>query len=116
MDKLRVTGLALTASIGVRDWETRVRQRVLVDLEWDTDAQRAAQRDDLDDADDYSSVVRCVTDLVDARRFNLIESLAHAIAEQVLAQTRIGRIVVTLHKPSAVPGARDTSITIERSR
>jgi 7,8-dihydroneopterin aldolase/epimerase/oxygenase len=116
MDRLRVEGLALSASIGVRRWERHVRQRIVVDLEWDTDAARAARRDELGDADDYSRVVRCVTELVDARRFNLIESLAQAIAEAILATSTIRRVAVTVHKPSAIPSARDTSVAIERSR
>jgi dihydroneopterin aldolase len=116
MDKLRIDGLTLAASIGVRDWERQVRQRIVVDLAWDTDAGRAARRDDLADADDYSGVVRCVTELVGARHFNLIESLAEAIAKAVLERTSIARLTVTLHKPAALPTARDTSVTIERSR
>jgi len=116
MDRLRVTGLALSASVGVHDWETRVRQRILVDLEWDTDAAHAARHDAIADADDYSCVARCVSALVGSRHFNLIESLAHAIAAEVFAQTSIRRITVTVHKPDAVPTARDTAITVERSR
>ena len=116
MDRLRVTGLALSASIGTHDWEARVRQRLLIDLEWDTDAARAARADDLADADDYGRVAACVGAVAAAQHFNLIESLAQAIAAAVFAQTTIRRITVTVHKPSAIPAASDTSVTIERSR
>jgi len=116
MDKLRVTGLELSASVGVHDWETRVRQRIFVDLEWDTDAVHAARHDEIADADDYSRVARCISELVGERHFNLIESLAQAIAATVFEQTSIRRITVTVHKPAAVARARDTAITIERSR
>jgi dihydroneopterin aldolase len=116
MDRLRIDGLELSASIGVRDWERQVRQRIVVDLEWHTDAARAARRDDLADADDYSRVVRCVTELAGERHFNLIESMAEAIANTILERTSIARLAVTLHKPAAIPTAEDTSVTIERIR
>jgi 7,8-dihydroneopterin aldolase/epimerase/oxygenase len=114
MDKLRVTGLALSALIGVHAWERRVRQPILVDLEFDTDAPRAAAYDDLAQAHDYGAVARRVTELVGRSEFNLIETLAERIAQCVLAEFGVARIKVVVHKPNAVPTALDTSIEIER--
>src|SRR5262245_19527984 len=64
MDKLRITGLTLSALIGERAWERHVRQTIRIDLEFDTDASRAAATDDLAQAIDYGSVARRVADLV----------------------------------------------------
>jgi dihydroneopterin aldolase len=116
MDKLRVTGLAMTALIGVRAWERRVRQPIQVDLEFDTDAARAAAVDDIAQARDYSAVARRVTDLVERSQFNLIESLAEHIARRVLEEFDTPRVKVVVHKPTAIPAALDTSIEIERTR
>ncbi len=116
MDKLRVTGLEVSALIGVRAWERAVRQRLLIDLEFETDAHRVAATDDLDTALDYGVIARRVCDIVVAARCRLIESLAEQIAQCLLAEFPVARLTVVVHKPSAVPNARDTCIEITRSR
>lgn len=116
MDKLRVTGLEVSALIGVHEWERDVRQRLLIDLEFDTDAQRIAATDNLDAALDYGVIARRVNDIVADSRCRLIESLADQIAQRLLAEFSMDRLTVVVHKPTAVPNARDTSIEITRSR
>jgi dihydroneopterin aldolase len=116
MDTLRITGLAVSAYIGVHDWEHAVRQPLFIDLELPTDAAAAAAKDDLRDALDYSAVVQRVREIVAASRCGLIESLAQLIATGILGEYAVQHVTVVVHKPSAVPGARDTSIEIKRSR
>ena len=115
-DTLRITGLEVAAYIGIHDWERAVRQPVFIDLELPTDAARAGAADDLRDALDYGAVARRVCEIVGASRCGLIETLAELIAGRLLSEYSIGRVTVVIHKPSAIPGARDTSIEIERSR
>lgn len=116
MDTLRITGLEVSAYIGVHDWERAVRQRLVIDLELRTDAAAAAAHDDLHHALDYGAVARRVRELVAGSRCQLIETLAELIAARLLGEYNIDRVKVVVHKPSAVPGARDTSIAIERTR
>ncbi|MCX7063334.1 MAG: dihydroneopterin aldolase [Proteobacteria bacterium] len=116
MDKLRVHGLAVSALIGVHAWERQVRQRLLIDLEIETDASRAAAADQLADAIDYGTIARRVTAIVAAAEHRLIETLAETIAQSLLDEYALRRIRIVVHKPGAIPDATDTSIEIERSR
>lgn len=116
MDKLRVTGLEVSARIGIRAWERQVLQRLAIDLELTTDAARAAANDDIADALDYGTISRAVVDFVHRSEYRLIETLAEHIAQHLLESFPIDRLTVTVHKSGAVPGARDTSIEIERAR
>jgi 7,8-dihydroneopterin aldolase/epimerase/oxygenase len=116
MDTLRITGLEVSARIGVRDWERAVRQQLFIDLEIPTSAATAATNDDLRDALDYGAVARRVREIVSESRCGLIETLAELIATHILSECSVGRVTVVVHKPSAIPGARDTSIEIERCR
>jgi dihydroneopterin aldolase len=61
-------------------------------------------------------VARRVGEIVGASRCGLIETLGELIAGRLLSEYSLGRITVVVHKPSAVPGAVDTSIEIQRSR
>lgn len=116
MDKLRIIGLAVSARIGIHAWEQQVRQRLSIDLELETDAARTAASDDIADALDYGIISRDVADYVSTSECRLIETLAERIAQRVLAGFPVAKLRVRVHKPGAVPGARDTSIEIERSR
>ena len=115
-DTLRITRLEVSAYIGVHEWERAVRQQLFIDLALPTDAKAAAGNDDLKDALDYGEVARRVREIVGASRCGLIETLAESIAGRLLGEFSIRRVTVVVHKPSAIPGARDTSIEIERSR
>jgi dihydroneopterin aldolase len=48
----------------------------------------------------------------------LIETVADRVARQVLGDTRVERVMVTVHKPDApIPlGFDDVAVTIDRSR
>ena len=116
MDKLRINGLVVSALIGVHAWERCVRQPIRIDLEFDTDASRAAATDDLDQAHDYGAIARRVTELVGRSEWKLIETLAERIARCVLDEFHVVRVKVVVHKPNAVPAALDTSVEIERTR
>ncbi len=116
MDRLRVTGLDVSALIGIRDWEQLVRQRLVIDLVLDTDAARVAATDDIAAALDYSAIAHSVVDFVTSTRFRLIETLAERIAMHLLNEFPIERLSVIVHKPGAVPGALDTCIEIQRKR
>lgn len=116
MDKLRIAGLEVSTRIGIRAWERQVLQRLTIDLELDIDAGHAASSDDIADALDYGTIGRDVAEFVRASKFNLIETLAERIAQRLLDAFPIPRLKVCVHKPGAVPGARDTCIEIERAR
>ena len=115
MDKLRITGLAISARIGVHDWEHQVRQQLLIDLELSIDAKPASATDALRDALDYGAVAREVRDIVSNSSCQLIEALAEMIAQRLLQLYPVESVRIVVHKPSAVAGASDTSIDIVRN-
>jgi 7,8-dihydroneopterin aldolase/epimerase/oxygenase len=113
-DRLSIEGLRVQAFIGVRDWERRVRQPLVIDLEMRTDAARAAAGDDLADAVDYGAVARRVTEYAGESSFGLIESLAENIAALVRREFGVGWLRVRVRKPRAVPNADVVAVEIER--
>ena len=114
MDRLIIQGLQANAIIGVRTWERRVRQRLVIDLELPTDAGKAANRDDLSDALDYGTLSRRVVAFVEASGYALIETLAEQIAALVKREFAVNSVRVRLNKPGAIPNADFVAIDIER--
>jgi 7,8-dihydroneopterin aldolase/epimerase/oxygenase len=114
MDTIRIRGLKVETTVGVHDWERKLPRTVVVDLELATDAARAARQDRIADALDYSAVAQAVTAFAVASQFQLIETLAHRLAEKLQQQFAVGWLRLELHKPGAVPGAQDVSVVVER--
>ncbi len=121
-DRICVTGIECFGHHGVLPIERRDGQRFVIDVVLHTSTRRAAARDDLAATVDYSEVVRLVTDRVSGTPFDLIESLAEAIAGDLLALAGVGRggvdrVDVVVHKPDAPLPApvADVSVSIGRT-
>jgi len=115
-DRLFLRGLTCECVIGFIDWERRVRQTVLIDLEFPTDCARAAVSDAVADAIDYKQVAKRVLAFVSDSQFQLIETLAHRLALLLLAEFPLAWVRVALSKPGAIRHSRDVGVSIERHR
>ena len=59
-DRIFLRGLTTECIIGFIDWERRVKQTVVLDLELPVDCARAARSDDVADTLDYKKVAKRV--------------------------------------------------------
>lgn len=115
----RIDGLALFAHHGVLDAERALGQRFFLDLVLTVDVGEAPRSDRIDDSVHYGHVVEAAVRVFSTRRFNLIETAASAIAEDLLERfPQIVAAAVTVHKPSAPVAAivADIAVTVERRR
>jgi dihydroneopterin aldolase len=115
MDKIFLRELQVEAVIGIWEWERRVKQTVSIDLEMETDARRAAAADAVNSTLNYRDVAKRVVELVAESEFELVESLAEAIARVVVREFGVGWIRVAVAKPGAIRGSRTVGISIERT-
>jgi dihydroneopterin aldolase len=115
-DTIFLRGLAVECVIGFIDWERRVKQTVIIDLEMPVDCAAAAARDDVEDTLDYKSVAKRVIAFVEASEFKLVETLAHRLALLLLEEFDIEWIRLSINKPGAIRGSRDVGMSIERTR
>ncbi|GAB1596710.1 dihydroneopterin aldolase [Lysobacter claricitrinus] len=116
MDHVFIEGLEIEALIGIYDWERRVRQPLVFDLEMAFDNRIPAASDDIAHTLNYKDVSTRIRDYVAASGFGLVETLAERIAEIVLAEFPVQHLRLKLSKPGAVRGARAVGVMIERSR
>ncbi|MGH8369659.1 MAG: dihydroneopterin aldolase [Gammaproteobacteria bacterium] len=116
MDIVFIRELRIDTVVGVYDWERRIRQTVILDLDMGTDIRRAAASDKIDDTLDYKTVAKRVSQYVSEQEFQLVETLAENIAAIVLKEFKVSWVKVTLHKPGAVSGSKSVGIIIERTR
>ena len=111
-DRLSVLGMRFRGRHGVLPEEKLTDQPFEVDVVLHADLSEAAERDNLAATVDYSAVFDLVRSIVEGRSFDLIETLAGAIATAVLAAsdaTRVEAVEVRVRKPEApLDGAFDT--------
>jgi 2-amino-4-hydroxy-6-hydroxymethyldihydropteridine diphosphokinase len=115
-DHVFIEGLEIEAQIGIYDWERRIRQPLLFDLEMAFDNRKPAASDAIADTLDYKAVSKRLAAFVSASSFGLVETLAERCAEIVLREFGVESLKLKLSKPGAVRGARAVGVTIERDR
>jgi 7,8-dihydroneopterin aldolase/epimerase/oxygenase len=115
-DRIFLHGLTVECIIGFIDWERRVRQTVVVDLEMPVDCTRAAASDDVADTLDYKKVAKRALEFIGASEFRLVETLAHRLALVILAEFGVEWVRISLNKPGAIRNSRDVGVVIERTR
>jgi dihydroneopterin aldolase len=115
-DRLFLRGLETECIIGIIDWERRVRQKVVIDLEFPVDCARAAAEDAVGHTTDYKTVAKRTLAFVGASEFHLVETLAERLAALLLGEFTLAWIRVSISKPGAIRHARDVGVSIERRR
>jgi dihydroneopterin aldolase len=108
-----IRDLRVSAVIGVYDWEREVEQALTFAVEMPADVARAASRDDIADALDYSAVAAAVRSVVTEGRFQLIETAAEHVAKRLIADYRLDWVRVQVAKPITSDGYTAV-IAIER--
>ena len=114
MDKIFLDELKIDAIIGIWDWERKIRQTVIIDLEMSADIAKAAASDSVEDTLNYKSVAKRVQQFVADSRFQLVETLAERIAGVIRDEFDVAWVKVRVHKPGAIRGSKDVGIEIER--
>jgi len=114
MDIVFIRELRADTIIGVYDWERRIRQSVVLDLELASDNRRAATSDGIEDAVDYAAISARLLSFIEGSEFQLIETLAEQLASIVLQEFAVPWLRLRLAKPGAVAQARDVGVLIER--
>lgn len=116
MDIVFIRDLRVDTVIGIYDWERKIRQKVVIDLEMGADIAKAAATDAIEDTLDYKAVSKRLVAYVQESEFQLVETLAERCAELVLHEFQVPWIRLTLNKVGAVSTARDVGVIIERGR
>jgi 7,8-dihydroneopterin aldolase/epimerase/oxygenase len=100
--KITVKGIEIQAVIGTQHHERNSHQKILVDIEFDYDSDKAAGTDKLEYAADYSAIVSEIIRTAKEQRYYLLETLAEKIVDLLKSYPVIRSGRVTVKKPSAI--------------
>jgi dihydroneopterin aldolase len=109
--RIELTGLELRGFHGVLDDERRDGQR----FRFDVVAELAEPaEDDIDAAVDYRDVAACIRDVSDGQAFQLLETLAAAVADELRRRFALERVEVRVGKPDLELEGGHAAIVVER--
>lgn len=113
-DRLHIDGLMLECRIGATPDERRYSRRLVADLELTCDLAPAGRSDNLADTVDYAALSERLCVVARSTDWILLESLAHRLAEECLADRRITEVRVLLAKPRPCRGLARAAVDITR--
>ena len=114
--RILLESLEVQTDIGFHDFEVGAPQRLLVSVElWLDDAALPAD-DDPDRAWNYDFLRTEVEEIASSRRFNLQETLAHAVFERLAAFRGVRALRVRTSKPDIYPEAHGVGVEIASFR
>lgn len=118
VDEITLTGVRAFGYHGVLPEERRQGQEFVVDATLHLSTAKAAASDDVADTVHYGEAAQRIAAIVAGEPFDLLESVAARIADDLLSYDLVKMVSVTIHKPQApipVPFS-DVSVTIRRTR
>ncbi len=114
MDKIFLSELKVDTIIGIWEWERRIRQTVVIDLEMSADIAKAAATDEVADTLNYKSVAKRIQSFVAESSFQLVETMAERIASIIRDEFDVDWVKVRVNKPGAIRGSKAVGVIIER--
>ena len=116
MDIIYLRDLRIETVIGIFDWERRIQQTVILDIEMGTDITQAAISDRIEDTLDYKAVAKRLIQFVSSSEFQLVETLAARCADIIIQEFNVPWLRLSLNKKGAIRGASDVGLLIERGQ
>lgn len=116
LDKIHIRDLRAYCIVGIFPHEREAKQEVLINVTLHADLSKACQSDDIEDTVNYKNLKYKVLDLVENSGYQLIETMAEAVAAICLSTPRVERCIVSVDKPGALSYARSVAVEIERTR
>ena len=96
---VEITGLSLYTHHGVTEAEREIGQRLVVDLRLEVGEVDATVTDLVEDTVDYAEVCQAVALVAQQRSYRTLERLCAAMAERLLDNFEIERVMVRCAKP-----------------
>tara|TARA_B100001250_G_scaffold396536_1_gene402628 strand:+ start:976 stop:1335 length:360 start_codon:yes stop_codon:yes gene_type:complete len=118
MGVIRLKNMQFFAYHGVYDFEKELGAPFEVDVEINASFSQAIKSDDIQEAINYDSIFKLVDSIISKKKYNLIETLAGTIADNILSKYQIDSVVIRVRKPKAqISGTLDTvEVEIEKRK
>ena len=115
MDIIFLHGIKADCVVGVWEWEKQITQKIVVDIDVLADIAKSAATDELEDTLNYKAMAEQVIDMLESTHFQLIETMAEAVAQLILEGFDTTWVKVKINKGGAVKRVDNVGVQIERT-
>ena len=114
-DRIYVEDLRGKGTIGIFDWEKKIKQEISLSYEIDHDNLSASKEDKIEATTDYKTITKKIISFIEENKFELVETFAEKIAEMVIKDFDVNCIKLRVSKPGALRFSKDVGVIIERT-
>ena len=114
-DRIYVEDLRVKGTIGIFDWEKKIKQEISLSYEIDHDNFSASKEDKIEATTDYKTITKKIISFIEENKFELVETFAEKIAEMVIKDFDVNWIKLRVSKPGALRFSKDVGVIIERT-
>jgi dihydroneopterin aldolase len=115
--KIHLKGVRAYGYIGLLPEENVLGQWFEVDTTIWVDFEAATKNDRIDDTYDYRTAINTIETLIQTSKFALIERLAGAIADELMANAKVEKLELIVRKHPPIPNFQGSvAVEIERAK
>ncbi|PPI86456.1 dihydroneopterin aldolase [Candidatus Pantoea edessiphila] len=114
MDIIFIEQLVIFTTIGIYDWEQKIKQKLIIDVEMIWDTQLSKNKNNIDNYLNYSEVSEAILTYLNNNHFLLIEKVAEEVASLLMNRFNSPGVYIKVSKPNAIAQAKQVGIKIKR--
>ena len=115
-DKILINNLELFCIVGINNWERITPQKIVIDLEIETNLNLSIESDDISKTVNYRTIVKNIIKIIGNSKYKLIESIAGRICEICFEDNNIIAVEISVFKPGAVRNTKSVGVSIRREK
>ena len=113
---INIENLRLRTTVGIYEWEQKVKQDIIINIEIEFDGTRAVEEDSIEHTVDYKTVTKKIISMVEDTKYNLIERISGDVVKLIMQDEKVQRASVKVDKPGALRFTDSVSVTSTEER
>ena len=114
--KILISDLTLLISIGIHDFEKTKKQEVKFNINIDINSSLVPNENNLNSIVNYETIVKTITKLAKNKHYELLETLAEDIFDQLFKNINIQKIKLKIEKTQIIKNTSAVGIEITKKR
>ncbi len=109
---IKIKNLRLKTILGIYDFEQNFLREIIVNIEIHSNLDKARFTNSINDTIDYSVIINNIKNLVQNKKFQLIERLAQEILDLIIKDDRIEKCILEVDKTKIFQEVDSASIIL----
>lgn len=113
---INIENLRLRTTVGIYEWEQKVKQDIVINIEIEFDGEEAVKTDNIEHTVDYKTITKKIIAMVEDTKYNLIERISGDVVKLIMEDDKVKRASVRVDKPGALRFTDSVSVTNTETR